>query len=1096
MTRGGGPSVVTFLFTDLVGSTELTDSLGDEGAQEILRIHNAVVRTEVGRHAGSEVKTMGDGFMIAFRSPTSALACAVAIQRAIAQHNHEQPARGFMVRMGLNAGEAIQEEADFFGATVIVAARIAALADGGEILTSEAVKQLGQGTRGIEYEFKGEFQLKGLREPHRVYQVVSGPAGRPAVAALRRPRFVGREEELEELKASLEAVLAGSGMFVLLGGEPGIGKPRLAEELARQARSRGFRVWRGRCYGTESAPPYVPFVEILRDYIEERPEDVLLDELGDEAPEIAKLVPELRRRIPIDGDGVPLPPEQERYRLLEAVRRWLENLAHRRPVLLLIDDLQWAGPASCLLLRHLAPSLTTAPILILATCREENLQSLDHVPAVLAEFGRLQLYRHITLAGLAVPALKEILSGMGSGDPPAGLVETIHNQTEGNPFFVTELVNHLDAEGMLFGSGGEWRPALPKDEREIPQSVRVVIQRRLSSLADATRRVLTVASVVGTDFTYDLLETSAEVASEELVDGLEEGIRMGMIQEAEGAAALFHFAHQLTRQTLYDDLSRLRRRRLHLRVGEAMEQMAPVEPAQMAYHFVRAEGMAPAGKTRHYLTMAGDEASRTAAWEGAAAYYEQALERTAAVEEQTRADLLRRLGDARSGSGDWEGAVTSWKEGMAAFKELGDNEAVGWIGYSLRRLYGARGQFDEASEVVQRSLSALGDADSEIRSRLLAQAGFIRSAFGETAEAERLMTRSMEIAQRLNNPAAKGFAAYIRGMHCLSYCHLREAADQLKDGTQWSLAGNDLWSASQGSSFRRHVLFALGRLSEAEETMDEEERLARKAGNFLAVCETKWISSGIACLRGDLQRAEDLGTQLLDLIHASQADSGIPGALINLAYIRFLQGDWQGFEDLLSQAISSHDRMPAAPIDDPRPVLLLLRALSGRADDARAMLPDVQRYFNFDDPWTTSLGEARTTLAAALAALEEKEAAAELYEPLKAWTQVSGYVLTGASSIPQMVTRVLGMVAAAGGSPDAAAQHFEAAVRQAGELGAVTELAETSYWYARSLLEPGPAQDRERARSLAAEAGQVWERAGMLRQAERARSLEGMIQSG
>ena len=433
---------------------------------------------------------------------------------------------------------------------------------------------------------------------------------------------------------------------------------------------------------------------------------------------------------------------------------------------------------------------------------------------------------------------------------------------------------------------------------------------------------------------------------------------------------------------------------------------------------------------------------------------------------------------------------------MAAFKELGDNEAVGWIGYSLRRLYGARGQFDEASEVVQRSLSALGDADSEIRSRLLAQAGFIRSAFGETAEAERLMTRSMEIAQRLNNPAAKGFAAYIRGMHCLSYCRLGEAADQLKDGTQWSLAGNDLWSASQGSSFRRHVLFALGRLSEAEETMDEEERLARKAGNFLAVCETKWISSGIACLRGDLQRAEDLGTQLLDLIHASQADSGIPGALINLAYIRFLQGDWQGFEDLLSQAISSHDRMPAAPIDDPRPVLLLLRALSGRADDARAMLPDVQRYFNFDDPWTTSLGEARTTLAAALAALEEKEAAAELYEPLKAWTQVSGYVLTGASSIPQMVTRVLGMVAAAGGSPDAAAQHFEAAVRQAGELGAVTELAETSYWYARSLLEPGPAQDRERARSLAAEAGQVWERAGMLRQAERARSLEGMIQSG
>src|SRR3972149_6447830 len=304
MATVGGQSVVTLLFTDLVGSTQLTDALGDEGAQEILRIHNALVREGVGRHGGSEVKTMGDGFMIAFKSPTSALACAVTIQRTIAQHNREQPTREFMVRIGLNAGEAIQEEADFFGSAVIVAARIAALAEGGEILTSEAVKQLGQGMRGSEYEFKGEFQLKGFREPYRVYQVVSGPAG--------------------------GAAGPGSGSLVPLGGGRGGGKTRLAEELARHSRTRGFRVWRGHCYGMESSPPYVPFVEALRSYIEERPDDVLLDELGDEGPEIAKLVPELRRRIPVGGDGAPLPPEQERYRLLEAVRHWLGNPAPPR----------------------------------------------------------------------------------------------------------------------------------------------------------------------------------------------------------------------------------------------------------------------------------------------------------------------------------------------------------------------------------------------------------------------------------------------------------------------------------------------------------------------------------------------------------------------------------------------------------------------------------------------------------------------------------------------------------------------------------------------------------------------------------------------
>jgi predicted ATPase/class 3 adenylate cyclase len=1093
MANSGAPSVVTFLFTDIVGSTQLTDSLGDEGAQEILRIHNGMVRAEVTRHGGSEVKAMGDGFMIAFRSPSSALDCAVAIQRSIAQHNHQHPAREFMVRMGLNAGEAIQEESDFFGTAVIVAARIAALAEGGEILTSEAVRQLSQGMRGMEYKLRGEFQLKGLRESYRIYEVLSGPAGRPAVAALRRPRFVGREEELDELKTALEEVMAGSGQFTLLVGEPGIGKTRLAEELAQQARSRGFRVFRGHCYETEGTPPYAPFVEILRDYVQGRPEDVLMDDLGDDAPEMAKLMPELARSIPIIGDSAPLPPEQERYRLLEAVRRWLERIAGRRPTFLLIEDLHWAGPASGALLQHLAPSLNTTPVFILGTSREENLEASPRVAAAVAEFGRLQMYRRVSLTGLNVVPLQALLTSMSSGEPPSDLAETLYRETSGNPFFVTELINHLDAEGKLFGPDGEWRQDFSGEGWDVPESVRVVTQRRLNSLSEETRRVLTVASVAGRDFTYDLMEALEEIPADDLLDGLDEAIRMGMIEETEGAAARFRFTHELTRQTLYDDLSSLRRRKLHLRVGEAMEA-GRAEPEQMAYHFNRAEGMAPAEKTRHYLTLAGNKASRTAAWEGAAAYYQQALDLTSESEDGERAELLRRLGEAQSGSGEWESAVAAWKAAIEAFDKLENREAVGWIGFSLRRLYGARGQFDEASEVVERSLSAVGGADSEIRCRLLAQAGFIRSAFGETEEAERLLGQSKEIALRLDNAAAKGFAAFIHGMHCLSYCRLAEAAEQLKEGARWSLAGKDPWTASQASSFGRHVLFALGRLSEAEQGMDEEERLAQRAGNFLAVCETKWISSGVACLQADLPRAEALGTQLLELIKASQAHSGVPGALINLAYVRFLQDDWKGFEDLLSEAISSYEGMSAAPIDDPRPVLLLLRTLAGREEEARAMLPEVQgRYLNFDEAWTTSLGEARTTLAAALAALDETKAAGELYQPLREWTAASGYVLTGASSIPQLVSRVLGMVAAASGRPEEAVEHFEMAIGQAEELGAATELAEANYWYARFLLKRGGAEDR--ARQLLAEAARVLEEAGMAKQLERVRNLQETIEA-
>ncbi|HSP54103.1 MAG TPA: hypothetical protein VLS25_00815, partial [Dehalococcoidia bacterium] len=479
---------------------------------------------------------------------------------------------------------------------------------------------------------------------------------------------------------------------------------------------------------------------------------------------------------------------------------------------------------------------------------------------------------------------------------------------------------------------------------------------------------------------------------------------------------------------------------------------------------------------------------RMAAWEAAADYYGEALQLAPDENEQERARLLRVLGEAEGGKGGWEKAVASLNEAMLLFDKLGDTETVGWIAYSLRRLYGARGQFTEASEVVRRGLEVLGEADSEVRSRLLAQAGFIRSAFGEQEAAEKFLSMSMETAERLDNPAAKGFAAFIRGMHCLNYARLSEAAEWLTKGTRWSLAGDDAWSASQGSSFRRHILFALGDLSEADRGMDDEERLARKAGNFLAVCETKWISAGIACLRGDLVRAEDLAKQLLALIEASQAESGLPGALINLAYIRFMRGDDEAYEDLLARAIAIYERMSAAPIDDPRPVLFLLRAMSGRAELARDMLPDLEHYFQFDEHWTMSVAEARITLAAGLGVLRACEDAARLYHPLKAWTDSVHYALTGASSAPGLVSRALATAACAAGLEDEASQNYENAIRQSREMDLSTELAEASYGYARHILER-PSRDRKYAFELLHDARRTWERLGMAKQLARADEL-------
>ena len=1080
-------SVVAFLFTDIVGSTQLTDTLGDEGAQDIVRLHNSLVRAEVARSGGSEVKTMGDGFMIAFPSASAALNCAVSIQRAISQHNQKNPTREFMVRMGINAGEAIQEEADFFGAAVIVAARINALAGGGEILISEAVKQLVQGMRGIEWKFKGEFQLKGLREAYRIYEV--SESGQAEVLSLRRARFVGRERDLEALASCLDEASGGSGLLAVIGGEAGVGKTRLAEEAARNASARGFRVWRGRCSSTEGAPPYLPFIEMLRLYIEERPDDVLIDELGEEATEIARLVPELARRIPLRGETIPLPPEQERYRLLEAVGQLIASLARRRPMLLLLEDVHWADDASCLLLRHLARMVSGTSVIVLATALDREVAPNHPLSLVTAEFGRFQAYRHVSLSGLSVSEIDEILESLGGGAPPEGLAETIFQATEGNAFFVAELVSHLQASQLLLHEDGSWKTDFLTAHWDIPHSIRAVIQRRLASLDEAARRVLSVAAVVGKEFSYEVLDALEEVPADALLDALEEGARMGMIEQAGRAATQFRFTHYATQQTLYEEIPALRRQRSHLRIGEAMERSSTGGPEELAYHFVQAGTMASSAKTSGYMALAGEKARSMAAWEEAAEYFSRALTLADGIEPKERAHLLWRLGEAQSGKGDWESSAMNLRQAMDLYKELEDAETMAWIAYSLRRLYGARGQFAEASEVVQTALDTLGDVTAQVRSRLLAQAGFMRSAFGDVAEGEELLRQSMKIAEESGEAAAKGFSAFITGMHCLSYCRLAEAADWLSRAVDWALEGKDLWSASQASSFRRHILFTLGRPGEAEEAMDEEARLARKAGNFLAVCETKWISSSIACLRGDLERAALLGRELLQLIEAAHADSGIPGALNNLAYIQFLSGDLHAYEELLARALVVYDKMSAAPIDDPRPVLVLLRALSARTADAQALMPDLERYFHLEDPWTTSMAEARITLAAGLAVLGETDGARRLYAPLKEWTASAGYVLTGASSIPQLVSRALGMTASAIGLNEEAVTHFEAAISQATEMTLDAELAECHYWYAKHLLEAATPAGQESGRGHLERAVGIWQAAGMYAQAERADAL-------
>ena len=391
MTQELPEGTVTIVFTDVVGSTDLATTLGDTLAQEVMRAQRELVRQQIESTGGFEVKGTGDGFMVAFQSARRAVECAIGVQRAINDHNQRQPTgQRALVRIGMNAGEVIREDADMFGSAVNAAARVAAKANGNEILVSETVKSLLGVAKDLQFADRGRFRLKGFPERWRLFEVIwqeEAPAKTMPALAERTP-FVGRESEREELRGLAKAANSGQGTLVLIGGEAGVGKSRLVEEVAAEARELGMLPLTGRCYEMTGSPPYITFVEMLEAAGRLTSPEALRAALGESAPEVAKLVPELRRMLPDIQLPPELPPEQERRYAFNGVRDFLIRAGRAQPLLLILEDLHWADDSSMVLLLHIAQQLSEMPLLILATYRDLEVspgsplsRALEELPA-------------------------------------------------------------------------------------------------------------------------------------------------------------------------------------------------------------------------------------------------------------------------------------------------------------------------------------------------------------------------------------------------------------------------------------------------------------------------------------------------------------------------------------------------------------------------------------------------------------------------------------------------------------------------------------------------------------------------------------------
>ena len=916
-----------------------------------------------------------------------------------------------------------------------------------------------------------------------------GETAAPASAETRQP-FVGRQAEQDKLAARLVDVSQGRGALALIGGEPGVGKTRLSEELLADARERGMLTFTGHCY-EEGTAPFTPFVEILEQMVREIPADVLRDALGDAAPDVVRLVPEIHRVVDDIPPPAELTPEQQRRVLFNAVLDLFRRLGARQPVVLLLDDLHWADDTTLGLLQHVAPHLAGIRLLAVGTYRDVELDVGKPFEKAMAALVRQKQAERLRLRRLPREAVAELLAALGGSQPPRTLVQVIFHETEGNPFFVGEVFQHLSEEGKLFDEAGAWQTDLSVDELDVPEGVRLVVGRRLERLSEATPKMLTAAAVVGRRFDLKLVEALSDLDGDGFLEAIEEAETAKLIlSEREGRETSCVFTHELIRNTLLQALSLPRRQRLHARVAETMERVYQSDPARhapaLAHHLYEAGAVADEAKTIRFLILAGEQSLETGGFEEARRDFDLALSLVPADDQQTRASLLWKRGLAHRSLGLWKEAIDDWETALPIYEALVDSRAISMICQELIRLYHGTAQPAPGVVAARRGLRALNPEPSADRCRLLGHCAWALGLGCELESADAMMQQALAMAEELSDPRLRGEVFRLSSYHHY-YCNRRreqmEASGRAVELLRPTRALDKLADALAN---RQWSSVLAGRPDEVARTQEETRSLAERLG-LLDVEAHARISEGQRdwLATADLEAHESYLQQIMTLI----ASMGGQWSFIGEAWqsqASFRRGRPQ---EARARAQSSFDHEPRANVHTGHGwgQLFLCECSLGHNNNALALLdehghglPRAGR-LNGLGAW-----QALSKTVEGLALLGERDRAAELY-PLTVEAIATDTVVTMDAS--HLLQTIAGIAAAAGRRWDEAQNHFETALGLADKIPFRSEQAEARYWFARMLVDRNASGDRERARDLLDTAVAVYQEIGMHRHVETAEKL-------
>jgi tetratricopeptide (TPR) repeat protein/KaiC/GvpD/RAD55 family RecA-like ATPase len=920
------------------------------------------------------------------------------------------------------------------------------------------------------------------------------PSPRP-IAAKEVP-LVDRTEEMNVLKEAVYRAVHGEGGLVFIHGEAGIGKTRLVRELGAYARSRGVQVLYGRCpalFRMDGVPPYVLWKEVIKDYLETCTPEQLYRVIGFYPAEVAKLVPEVSQKLRSIPQSFPISPEQEQNRLFEAVSQFITNISKETPLLVVLDDLQWTDPSSLLLLHYLARGVQKTSLLLLGAFRSTEIDDKHPLTPVLAELNRERVPQEIQLKRMSLSDVSEMIKNiLEQDDVPEDFCKLVYEKTRGNPFFVEEVVKSLKEEKTVYLEEGKWK-FKEISAIEFPKSVKNVVKARISRLDEESQNVLTMASFIGNDFTFEAICSFTGIEKNTLLKLMDKLFKTGLIKErvvrGEGICS---FADVIVRDVVYEEVSPLARKELHGDVGRALEKVyaktIDEHFGELAHHFLESGDR---DKALDYFMKAGEKSQKMYAYDQALSYLDHALklleEKDGSVEEKVR--VTERLGDIKTWTGQFDAGAKYWDSAIAMWTQLGDKKSVARLHVKIaHESWNVAGDKKRASEHHQMALEILEEESENTElAYLYEDIGHRLWRSGET-EALSWLKKSLDLAEKLGD--SRVLAECYNDLGALSWAsgEFEKILGYWEQGLKIALESNSLEAALRLYCNLNSLYWWTGEPQKAFETVQKGLELARKVGDLNLLVWLDGCLSYTYWAMGEVQKALSINEDDLALVKRTRNVSYMPNALMSIGQCYLWLGEWDKSLQYLTEAVDMAKKTEEyGPSFDANQ---WLGELFMEMEDYE----EAKKYFNE----SYSVGEkARDTgsqLAVAFPALSklhlkkgETEKAKELVEKTCefASTSKSRFLIANVEMLEGMLFREQK-------NWEQSIQHFEKSLQVYRELDAqkwlVPYFTDLLSEYGSMYLDRNKEGDKEMASSLLNQALDIYQKTGAIKRAEKTRS--------